>query len=209
MKNIIRIILSNKNSIFVMDQGKYHPFQQENNNQDINKFNKKEKYINSNNKNYSIETPGYWQYDQKSSVIDNETFLRLPQLNNNQKTKLELKQNLDPENYQLPVSNSGKKESLNNFYYPGFDPNLNRKRFMNPEISNTIRLGDFTRVDTRTTKKEKESTLIDRWDFIDNRYQRLDHVVLPLPRGGEDTRKDPIPLNINKIEEDKDFIFNY
>lgn len=51
-------------------------------------MNKKERYYNTNNKNYYSDTPGFWQYEEKSNIIEQETNLISPSIGTRQKHKL-------------------------------------------------------------------------------------------------------------------------
>lgn len=172
----------------------YYPFDNFNSNKtnsdkfNPNNFVKKERFHNTTDKNYLNETPGFWAYHNKSDLIDNESDLKKPCVLNRQKTKMELTQSLHPNNYEIPVSNVLKSKNQGKMYLPAYDTSPGRG-FGNLNVSNTIRLGDNTRLETRNNKANKEGEIIERWAFIDNRFQNPNHVVMPMIRGGESTRK--------------------
>ena len=39
---------------------------------------KREKYINMKSENFGYETPGFWKYEEKKTLINDESFLKLP-----------------------------------------------------------------------------------------------------------------------------------
>ena len=207
------------------DKNKYNP----------NNFIKKERYRDTNDTKVYCDSPGFWQYEKKWDVIDAESNLKTPGVGTKHKTNIELVDKLHPNNYEVSVSNKksveeniepsekhsfseatlGKKskdflpiESKENVYFPGYGTGPGRG-FGNLGISNSIRIGDFTRTETKVFKSTKESEVIDRWGFIDDRYQNPHNLVMELPRGGESTRKSQNQLPINKIESDKEFSFRY
>jgi hypothetical protein len=151
-------------------------------------FLKKERFYDTTNKDFFYDTPGFWQYNNKADFIDNESDLKKPCILTKQKTKMELNNILHPNNYEIPVSNVLKSKKDNKMYLHAYDTSPGRG-FGNLNVSNTIRLGDNTRLETRNNKVNKEGTIIERWDFIDNRFQNPNHVVMPMIRGGESTRK--------------------
>ena len=74
--------------------------------------------------------------------------------------------------------------------------------FGNLEISNNIRNSNSSRVDNKEFKELRESSqLFDyQFQYLDRNFQDPDHIVMPIPRGGNTTR-DKIQLfnnsNIN------------
>jgi hypothetical protein len=174
----------------------YYPFEKINSNKsnsDKDKFNpnnflKKERFHDTKNKDFHYDTPGFWQYNNKSDFIDNESDLKKPCVINKQKTKMELTTVLHPNNYEIPVSNVLKTRQDDKMYLHAYDTSPGRG-FGNLNVSNSIRLGDNTRSSTKDNKVTKEGEIRERWDFIDNRFQNPNHVVMPMVRGGESTRK--------------------
>lgn len=169
----------------------YYPFDKINSDKDKynpNNFLKKERFQDTKNKDFIRDTPGFWQYTNKSDSIDNESDLKKPCILNKQKIKMEMTNILHPNNYEIPVSNVIKSKKDNKMYFHAYDTGPGRG-FGNLNVSNTIRLGNNTRLETKNNKVTKEGEIIERWDFIDNRYQNPNNVVMPMIRGGESTRK--------------------
>lgn len=162
-----------------------------------NNFNRKERFMTNQNRNLINET-------SRLNIVDIESRLKNTNLNSKNKMQTELNTNLNPNNYTLPIINySNKIQNTTNILtrseeISAFQP---WRRDINIDRHNDIRYGNNTRLDAKNVKIEKEANINERWDFIDNRFQRLDHIMMPIIRGGESTRKDPIPLNINNIDE--------
>ena len=72
-------------------------------------------------------------------------------------------------------------------------------------------IGDYTRTETKNFKATKESEMVERWEFIDDRFANPNHLVMELPRGGNSTRKNQTDLNNSmvRLSEDKEFNFQY
>lgn len=188
----------------------YFPFNSNDNLDKYNpeKMNKKERYHNTDNKNYYCDTPGFWQYEEKSNIIEQETNLISPGIGTRQKTQIELPKHIHPNNYSIPIENKLQKELNKKIYFSGYDTGPG-KGFGNLSVSNDIRIGNFTRLETKDFKVNKESELINRWEYIDNRFNNPNNVVMEIPRGGESTRKiSSEPFSHQPIEE-KEFIFKY
>lgn len=183
----------------------YFPFNSNDNLDKYNpkKMNKKERYHNTDNKNYYSDTPGFWQYEKKSNIIEQETNLISPSIGTRQKTQIELPKHIHPNNYSIPIENKLQKELNEKIYFSGYDTGPG-KGFGNLSVSNDIRIGNFTRLETKDFKINKESELINRWEYIDNRFNNPNNVVMDIPRGGESTRK-----NIQQSIEQREFIFKY
>lgn len=174
------------------------------------KFNKKEKFVNEQKKNFYCDTPGFWEYEKKWDVVDAESNLISPGVGTRAKTKVEMVENLHPNNYAIPVGNTVATKESDPFYFPGYDTGPGRG-FGNLNISNSIRIGDYTRTETKNFKATKESEMVERWEFIDDRFANPNHLVMELPRGGDSTRKPQVDLNRSmlKLSEDKEFNFQY
>lgn len=171
----------------------YFPFNSNENATKNNKYNpnnfiKKERFHNTKDKDFFCDTPGFWQYEKKWDVVDDESNLKTPGVGTRLKTKVEMVQELHPNNYAIPVANVIATKKDEKFYFPGYETGPGRG-FGNLNVSNDIRIGDYTRTETRNYKAQKESEVIDRWQYIDNRFQNPNNLVLPIPRGGESTRK--------------------
>lgn len=180
-----------------------------NGNEDFSKFNKnfnkKERFMDDKKKNFYCDTPGYWHFSRKWDVIDDESNLIQPGVGTRQKTKMEMTQVLHPNNYNVPVANVIQMETDDTVYFPDYYSGPGTG-FGNLSVSNNIRVGDFTRTETRHFKAQKESEIIDRWQFIDDRFAKPDNLVMELPRGGDTTRKPQIDLNtLTRLNENKEF----
>jgi hypothetical protein len=167
------------------------------------KMNKKERYYNTDKKNYYCDTPGFWQYEEKSNIIEQETNLITPNIGTRQKTQIELPKNIHPNNYSIPIENKLQNELNEKVYFSGYDTGPG-KGFGNLSVSNDIRIGNFTRLETKDFKIDKESELINRWEYIDDRFKNPNNLVMEIPRGGESTRK-----NSQQSIEQREFQFKY
>jgi hypothetical protein len=189
----------------------YFPFNSNNDNPDKfnpEKMNKKVRFENTEKKDFYCDTPGFWKYEKKWDVIQDETNLITPGVGTRQKTQIQMTETLHPNNYSIPVQNKLQKETDEKVYFPGYDTGPGRG-FGNLSISNDIRIGDFTRTETKNFKAKKETEVIDRWQFIDNRYQNPSNLVMPIPRGGETTRKNNNePFVIQPVQQ-REFTFKY
>jgi len=188
----------------------YFPFNSDENLDKFNpeKMNKKERYHNTDNKNYYCDTPGFWQYEEKSNIIEQETNIITPNIGTRQKTQIELPKNIHPNNYSIPIENKLQNELNEKVYFSGYDTGPG-KGFGNLSISNDIRIGNFTRLETKDNKLNKESELINRWEYIDDRFKNPNNLVMQLPRGGESTRKNTSePFTTQSIEQ-REFQFKY
>ena len=90
----------------------------------------------------------------------------------------------------LTNDNASTSNTTDNFYYTNKNIGAGRG-FGNLEISNDIRYGDASRANTKEYKEEKESKQIFEYQFqyLDKNFQDPEHIVMPIPRGGEITRK--------------------
>jgi hypothetical protein len=63
--------------------------------------------------------------------------------------------------------------------------------FGNLEVSNDIRYGNSSRVDTKEFKEQRESSqLFDyQFQYLDRNFQDPNNIVMPIPRGGNTTRE--------------------
>jgi hypothetical protein len=156
-----------------------------------NNINSKTKFITRTNPIY--DTHGYWiSPTTKSDVIDKETNLITPSINSREKTQVKLSNNFNPKDYNLPYSNNYKDQfpEKNITYYTNKDEGAGRG-FGNLDISNNMRQGDASRYDTKLFKQQKEGQqLFDyQFQYLDRNVQDPNHLVMPIPRGGEGTRK--------------------
>ena len=63
--------------------------------------------------------------------------------------------------------------------------------FGNLEISNDIHYSNSSRIDTKEYKESRESSqLFDyQFQYLDRNFQDPEHIVMPIPRGGNSTRE--------------------
>jgi hypothetical protein len=174
------------------------------------KLNKKDRFINDEKKNFFCETPGYWNFEKKWDVIEEESNLISPGVGTRAKTQIEMVEPLHPNNYAIPIGNTVATAKDEPFYYPAYYTGPGNG-FGNLTVSNLIRLGDDSRSQTQGFKATKEAEVIERWEFIDNRFATPEHLVMDIPRGGDTTRKPQIDLNHSmvRLSEDKEFNFKY
>lgn len=174
------------------------------------KLNTKTKFVNDEKKNFYCETPGYWQFEKKWDVIDAESNLIAPGVGTRAKTQVGMVEDLHPNNYAIPVGNTVATANDEAFYYTGYFTGPGQG-FGNLNVSNEIRIGDYTRTETKNFKATKESEVLERWEYIDERYATPDHLIMDIPRGGETSRKPTIDLNRSmvRMSEDKEFNFQY
>jgi predicted enzyme involved in methoxymalonyl-ACP biosynthesis len=117
----------------------------------------------------------------------------------------------------LTIDNTTTNHINDNFYYTNKNIGAGRG-FGNLEVSNEIRYGDASRANTKEYKEEKESKQIFEYQFqyLDKNFQDPKHIVMPIPRGGEITRKqNQLVINTmrhnttNYDEINKTIKFNY
>ena len=143
----------------------------------------------------SINVPGHWAaYDDKTAVIEDESFLIAPRINRRDKTQLKLENEFSPNNFEVIYKNCLKKDTKDQkhiFYYATRDIGAGRG-FGNLAISNNIRLGDQGRNDNEkpeSREQMEQKQVENRWAIIDKDFQDPQHLLMPFPRGGESTRK--------------------
>ena len=76
----------------------------------------------------------------------------------------------------------------------------------NIDVSELIRCGQDTRRMNDQFKEEQESTMIDRFHIIDKDFQNPNNIVMDLPRGGIQTRKNK---KLVDMHDKKKINFNY
>lgn len=160
-----------------------------------NKPKQKFRYVND----PSINIPGHWKaYDNKTAVIEDESFLIAPRINRKNKTQLKLENEFSPNNFEVIYKNCLKKDVKDEkhiFYYTTRDIGAGRG-FGNLLISNNIRLGDQGRNENENpeSREEMEQKQVEnRWAIINDSFQEraaLGHNIDQFSqRGGESTRK--------------------
>jgi hypothetical protein len=142
--------------------------------------------------------------------IDHENKLQSPCLEDKEKTQVILSNTLNPNDFSLNYSN-GKKNIMDSmgFYYNNINKGPGRG-FGNLNIATDIRNGDSSRSNTKNFKKQQESLqLLDfQFSYLDKNFQDPQHIVMPIPRGGESTRTKH-QLNINSYTMNNNFEFQY
>ena len=117
----------------------------------------------------------------------------------------------DENNLQFNKYKDDKDVNQINFYYTSSDFGPGRG-FGNLNISNNIRTGDSSRNDIKEFKEFRESSqLFDyQFQYLDRNFQDPDHIVMPIPRGGDTTRtKTQLCVNINFDPKINKINFNY
>jgi len=157
----------------------------------------------------SQDVPGYYKMNQKKcQVIDNETELLNPGVQTKDKTQLVLKKILDPSNYNINYEDSLRKfqPQKTGFYYNNKDIGPGRG-FGNLNISTEIRNGDASRNETKEHREKQEGQQMFDYQFqyLDKNFQDPNHIVMPIPRGGVQTRKqNQLTVNTMRNFESKD-----
>ena len=74
--------------------------------------------------------------------------------------------------------------------------------FGNLNTANDIRNGNQSRIDTKDFKmiKESRTTFDHQFQYLDRNYQDPNNIVLPFPRGGDQTR-DTQQLKVDTIRK--------
>ena len=163
---------------------------------DKNKINQTE--INQKNKFFtrddpSKDVPGHYKMEkEKCNVIDNESNLLTPGIQTKDRTQIVLKKEFHPTNYTLNYEDGLRKfqTQKTGFYYNNRDTGPGRG-FGNLNISNEIRNGDPSRNDTKEyrDKQEGQQMFDYKFQYLDRNFQDPNHIVMPIPRGGVQTRK--------------------
>jgi hypothetical protein len=149
---------------------------------------------------------GHWILpEKKPNVVDNESLLITPGITKREKIQMKLNDEFQPNDYNVRYKNSLQTEQCNprdGFYYTNKDIGAGRG-FGNLEISNDIRYGNTSRHDTKEFKEVREGQQFFDYQFqyLDRNFQDPSHIVMPIPRGGESTRKQN-QLTVNTMRED-------
>lgn len=111
---------------------------------------------------------------------------------NNTHNTLECRDIIDMES-QLKKSALTKDKTISNNmnYNSNYGSTFSAGRgFGNLNIANELR-GDSSRSDTKEYREYRESQEIasHKFSFLDRNFQDPSHIVMPIPRGGESTRK--------------------
>lgn len=143
--------------------------------------------------NPSQNVPGYHKMDQeKCDIIDSETKLLTPGIQTRDKVQVILKKEFEPSDYNINYEDGLRKfqTQKTGFYYNNKDAGPG-KGFGNLNISNDIRSGDASRNETKEYKEKQEGQqLFDyQFQYLDKNFQDPNHIVMSMPRGGVQTRK--------------------
>lgn len=165
-----------------------------------NNFKKKNKFVENSNIEYNKQP--YYEIDKTVNLKDDLK----NKYNSKVKSKIELKDNLDPYNYELNYYNKIKKDvkGQDYIYYAPYDQGPGRG-FGNLNVNNNIRNSESSRTDIDDFRLYRESGVIDRFEFIDNRYSNTRNLVLPFPRAGDTTRKISVLGSSTDIHTDYKF----
>jgi hypothetical protein len=145
---------------------------------------------------------------EKCEIIDNETNLLNPGIQTKDKTQLMLKKELNPSDYNIIWENGLKKykNDKTEFYYNNRDIGPGRG-FGNLNISNEIRSGGASRNTTKEFKEKQEGQQLFEFQFqyLDKNYQNPNNIIMPIPRGGAQTRKqNQLSINTMRSFQSKD-----
>lgn len=157
----------------------------------------------------SQDVPGYHKMSQeKCQVIDNETKLLTPGIQTKDKTQVVLKKELDPSNYSINYEDGIRKfqTQKTGFYYNNRNVGPGRG-FGNLNISTEIRNGDASRNETKVYREKQEGQQMFDYQFqyLDRNFQDPNHIVMPIPRGGVQTRKqNQLTVNTMRTFQSKD-----
>jgi len=128
------------------------------------------------------ESPNdFWLSKEKSEqTLDIESKLKKSQISTKYKMDIQPTQNIEQNIANNKSMSAGR----------GFG-NLN--------ISNDIRYGGSSRMDTKEFKEKRESRqMLDfHFQYLDKDYQNPNNIVMPIPRGGDMTRKQKSTTNDN------------
>ena len=138
--------------------------------------NTKDKFILRNNINNDNIHGTYILPETKSELIDMESQLKKSSITTKNKTE----KILDDNSYGA-IFSAGR----------GFG-NLN--------VANDIRYADSSRLDSKEYREQRETmqTFDYQFSYLDRNFQNPDNIVMPIPRGGESTRKQN-QLNIDTM----------
>ena len=133
---------------------------------------------------------GINEISDKTKVIDNESNLLKGKIKSREKVQLKLNDTFSPDNFNLPYSNNYNNNNNNTkFYYPTKSISAG-KGFGNLDISNGIRVGGSSRIDSQQYKEYRESRMSfeHKFENVLRDPPKADNVVMSFPRGGENTR---------------------
>jgi hypothetical protein len=133
-------------------------------------------------------------------IINNEFNIHLLDKNKyirKNKNNTVLKDNLDPFDYDIQYKNTENDDDNEQIYFKPYNQGPGRG-FGNLNISNQIRNSNPSRQNNDEFKLYRESEIINRFEFIDNRYANPSNLVFPYPRTGIFSRKvGDMHINLN------------
>jgi hypothetical protein len=157
----------------------------------------------------SQDVPGYYKMDHKKcDMVDYETKLLTPGVQTKDKVQVMLKKEFDPSNYDLNYEDGLRKfqNQKTGFDYNNRDTGPGRG-FGNLNISTDIRNGGASRNNTKEYREVTEGQqMFDfQFQFLDKNFQDPSHIVMSIPRGGFQTRKqNQISVNTMRSMNSKD-----
>ena len=157
----------------------------------------------------SQDVPGYHKMSQeKCNLIDNETKLLTPGVQTKDKIQVVLKKEFDPSNYNVNWEDGLRKfqTQKTGFYYNNRDVGPGRG-FGNLNLSTEIRNGDASRNETKEYREKQEGQQMFDYQFqyLDKNFQDPNHIVMAIPRGGVQTRKqNQLSVNTMRTYQSRD-----
>ena len=149
---------------------------------------KRYKFIDNSKNDLKKDTPGFWNYENKS--VDTESFLLLPK----KRTPISTGQ------IQEPINTSD--SILGSNFSAG-------RGFGNLDVSNDIRFGENSRSNLDDFKKKREGMIVDRFEYLNKNFQDPQNIILPFPRGGEITRSKVNIQNVKRNNKNDTDNFNF
>ena len=147
--------------------------------------------------------------ESNDNPIDVESFLRNSYAQSKNKTSIQLSREFNPQSFNInyqdrkPIGNFSKKTMpryFNDMPYTGPGRGMG-----DVSISDNTRFGVDTRRYNEEFRNINESTILDRFDFLDKDFQNPSNIVLPFPQGGVQTRDNKKLIKHTK----KNFDFQY
>lgn len=151
-------------------------------------------------------------YSEIDFIVDTKTeqvkpkqkFIEKESLNDFWLSKEKSAQSLDIESKlkKSQIISKEKMDEVNPHYGTQYCNNKSMsagRGFGNLNISNDIRYGGSSRMDTKEFKEKRESRqMLDfHFQYLDKDYQNPNNIVMPIPRGGDMTRKQKSTTNEN------------
>jgi hypothetical protein len=159
-------------------------------------MNYKEKFFTKNDP--SKDVPGYYKMVNPLCTPFNYN------IQSKDKTQIVLKNEFNPLDYTLNYKNDMNPEQNIGFYYNNKDIGPGRG-FGNLNTSYEIRNGNSSRNNTKEYRdtQEKQQLFDYQIQYLNKNFQDPKHIVMEIPRGGEQTRKQ------NQLKVGSTINFNY